>query len=36
VTVNVNLPAGDDPIQMLVTANDSGSVNVDSITVGTP
>jgi trehalose/maltose hydrolase-like predicted phosphorylase len=36
VTVNVNLPAGDDPIQMLVAANDSGSVNVDSITVGTP
>jgi hypothetical protein len=36
VPVNVNLPAGDDPVQMLVTANDSGSVNVDSITVGTP
>jgi hypothetical protein len=35
-TVNLNLPSCDDPVQMLVTANDSGSVNVDSITVGTP
>jgi trehalose/maltose hydrolase-like predicted phosphorylase len=35
-TVNLNLPSGDDLVQMLVTANDSGSVNVDSITVGTP
>ncbi|MBM9508171.1 carbohydrate-binding protein [Actinacidiphila acididurans] len=33
VTVPVNLPAGDDPISLTVGPADSGSVNIDSLTV---
>lgn len=33
VTVNLGLPAGNDLVQVLVTPSDSGSVNLDSITV---
>ncbi len=35
VTVTVELPAGLDPIQLLVTPDDSGSVNLDSFTLNT-
>ncbi|MCO5973613.1 carbohydrate-binding protein [Actinoallomurus soli] len=33
VTVQVDLPAGDDPVTLYVGPNDSGSVNVDSLTI---
>jgi trehalose/maltose hydrolase-like predicted phosphorylase len=34
VTANVTLPAGENVIQLAVGPNDSGSINVDSLTVG--
>jgi hypothetical protein len=34
VTANVTLPVGENVIQLAVGPNDSGSINVDSLTVG--
>ncbi|GGV47119.1 hypothetical protein GCM10010495_76000 [Kitasatospora herbaricolor] len=36
VDVPVTLPKGDNPVQLLVGPNDSGSINIDSITVTAP